>query len=98
MPTLRDRLNWWWTFRDVKGEDPTLTVSGDKTTIQFGTRARFKGCLSVEVSPADLRLLRDQLDDFFAEPRRAYLDELTIASIEAGTYDKPADWFDPEKP
>jgi hypothetical protein len=137
MPSLINRIRWWWMFRDVKGMDPDLTASGDRVTIDIGTPAWFKRCLSIQLSPEDLRLLHDMLSDHLAETghvsgdcaadwhrrcqaerdrtrkdghgdccrqdnnrctcgchRQDLLDEMTADSIDAGTYDKPAEWFE----
>ncbi|WP_433364137.1 hypothetical protein [Streptosporangium sp. CA-115845] len=62
-PSLRDRLAWWWMFRDVAASDITLAASGGSVFLELHTRARFKGCIVAETTPDELRLLAEQIRD-----------------------------------
>ncbi|MEV7013322.1 hypothetical protein [Streptosporangium sp. NPDC051022] len=62
-PHLLDRLAWWWTFRDVRATDMSLTASGGSVFLELHTPAWFKRCISAEVTPDELSLLAEQIGD-----------------------------------
>ncbi|MEU4410723.1 hypothetical protein AB0F88_39985 [Streptosporangium sp. NPDC023963] len=67
-PSLLDRARWWWMFRDVTASDVSLTGSGGRVFVELHTRARWKRCIVVEVTPDEARGLSDQIRDMLDEP------------------------------